>query len=270
MKKINFFKMHGAGNDYIFVDARKQAVASPEKLAAKMSRRHFSVGADGLVLITRSETADCGMKIFNSDGSEGLTCGNALRCVAAYLYGKKRTLPKSFTVETASGVREVSVGGKGGEIAVFMGKAAFRAESLPPVGVFVMPFSGREYAFTAVSVGNPHAVAIVEDLSFDVAAVAQELQASGIFPFGVNVEFVTVRDGKINMRVVERGSGETLCCGSGACAAASAVCRHGVLPFGEIEVICPGGKVKVEVGQDFSLILKGDAEFVFKGEYFYE
>ena len=258
--------MHGNGNDYVFIDARKTFTPHPERIAVLVSRRHFSVGADGLVLITESEIADCGMRIYNADGTEGATCGNALRCVAKYLYGKRKG-NAVFLVETLSGVRKAEVYASG-KVAVFMGKAAFLAENLPSVSVFTMPFESREYTFTAVSAGNPHAVAFVENFDFNAPRVARELQNSDFFPFGVNVEFAVASGAGLGMRVIERGSGENLCCGSGACAAACAAVRSGILPFGKIKVTCTGGEVEVTVGEDYSLILEGDAEFAFRGELY--
>ena len=253
--------MHGAGNDYVFVNAAEGDGVDYSKLAVKLSNRRFSVGGDGFVALYKTDKADAKMVIYNADGSRAEICGNALRCVGRHLCGRKRR--GEFTVLTDAGVRTVRVDGE--DIFADMGKARFRAENLPPVGIFLMPFKGEEMAFTAVSVGNPHAVAIVKSLDFDVLEVAEELESSGIFPYGVNVEFALPLGSGAKVRVVERGSGETLCCGSGACAVGAALVRHGLLPFGTAEMRFKGGSVRVGVDGDYSLTLIGGAEQSFKG-----
>ena len=269
--KIKFFKMHGCGNDYVFIDARSIYVKNPNELAVFVSKRRFSVGSDGLVLITRSNASDCGMRIYNADGSEGTTCGNALRCVAKYLYSSDSSVEKKreFKIETLSGVRSATVIDED-TIFVEMGKAAFRADNLPPFGVLTMPYNGREFNFFPASVGNPHAVAFVDDFNFDLNKVAEELCNGGIYPDGANVEFA-VKDGDgYFVRVIERGSGETLCCGSGACAVAATACRVGLQKFGEVPVRFKGGNLKISVDEEFNISMSGPAIFVFKGELFYE
>ena len=218
--------MHGCGNDYIFVDEREGKAEDPSALAVKICDRHFSVGGDGLVVVSPSEVADCKMRIFNADGGEAETCGNALRCVAMHIFAAEGK--NSVAIETASGTRKANIAS--GKVSVDMGRAVFRADNLPPVGIFALNFAGRDLFFSAVSVGNPHAVCFVDDYGF------------------------------------ERGSGETLCCGSGACAAAAVAVRSGIKKPGKIAVECAGGKVGVEVKPDFSLILTGPAEYAVKGE----
>ena len=260
--------MHGLGNDYIFIDARNSSFAVKDEnlgaLAEKLSNRNCSIGGDGLVIIQPSETADCRMRIFNADGSEGKTCGNALRCIAVYL-GKGGGYPLTFSVETACGTVKACVFEKN-YASVEMGVAEFSGKDLPPVSTFAMPYGEREFVFCPVSVGNPHAVCFADDFDFDLSAVAKELSDSDIFPCGVNVEFAIPLQGELNMRVIERGSGETLCCGSGACAVAAAACKRGLKTNGKLKINCLGGSVYVNVGEDYSLTLLGKAEYVFKGE----
>lgn len=256
--------MQGAGNDYVFVDEReKSVVENPAKSAVFVSNRRFSVGSDGLVLIQRSDVADCRMRIFNADGTEGAACGNALRCVGKYLADK--SCRGSFAVETKGGVRRVEVSEM---VRAEMGRALFRADNLPPVGLFSMPSGGREYVFTAVSVANPHAVCFVEDFGFDLLAVAGDLQTAGFFPDGVNVEFAIPKERGAEVRVVERGSGETLSCGSGACAVAAAMVKYELAPKGKVELGFRGGMLDVYIGDDYSAELEGDAVLVCRGEYY--
>lgn len=266
MEKLKFFKMQAVGNDYVFVDERKNGkLENIPKIAENVSFRRFSVGSDGLVLITESKKADCGMRIFNADGSEAGVCGNALRCVGLYLHGKKKRHAE-YSVETLSGVKKLFV--NGGQVTVQMGVAVFRNEYLPPCGIFVMPWKGDEFVFTSVWVGNPHAVAFVPHLDFDVLAVANELSSSGIYPQGVNVEFAIPQGNVAKMRVVERGSGETFGCGSGACAVAVAMKRHGLIKD-SAQVITKGGSVSVQVLDDYEVSLTGGAHYVFKGVWEY-
>ena len=269
MDKIRFFKMHGCGNDYLFLDRRERAKSADNArftgdlpaLARKLCDRRFSVGGDGLVVISSSGTADCKMRIFNADGGEAETCGNALRCVAKHIcFTEGKT---AVSIETASGIRRAKVEGE--KVSVEMGRAVFRAENLPPVGNFSTIFEGKTLSFTAVSVGNPHAVCFVREYDFDLLRAAQEV-AEGFFPKGSNVEFLREKGDLFQMRVIERGSGETLCCGSGACAAAAVAVRDGLKKPGRIAVECAGGRVEVDVKDDFSLILTGPAEYSFSGE----
>ena len=155
--------MHGCGNDYIFVDEREGKAEDPSALAVKICDRHFSVGGDGLVVVSPSEVADCKMRIFNADGGEAETCGNALRCVAMHIFAAEGK--NSVAIETASGTRKANIAS--GKVSVDMGRAVFRADNLPPVGIFAFNFAGRDLFFSAVSVGNPHAVCFVEDYGFD-------------------------------------------------------------------------------------------------------
>ena len=266
MGKLKFLKMQAVGNDYVFIDERKnEKLDNIPKIAENVSFRRFSVGSDGLVLITESKKADCGMRIFNADGSEAGVCGNALRCVGLYLHGDKKR-DGQYSVETLSGIKRLSV--HCGQVTVQMGEAVFRNEYLPPCGIFVMPRKSDEFVFTSVWVGNPHAVAFVPHLEFDVSSVAEELSSSGIYPQGVNVEFVIPQGDSAKMRVVERGSGETFGCGSGACAVAVAMKRHGLIKD-TVQISSKGGSVSVRVTNDYKVFLTGDAHYVFKGVWEY-
>ena len=268
MDKIRFFKMHGCGNDYLFLDRRERAKSADNArfmgdlpaLAQKMCDRRFSVGGDGLVVIFSSGTADCKMRIFNADGTEAETCGNALRCAAKHICAAEGKT--AVSIETASGIREARM--VGDDISVDMGKAVFRADNLPAVGNFYVAVGGRELFFSAVSTGNPHAVCFVRNYDFDLLRAAQEV--AGFFPEGANVEFLREKGDLFQMRVIERGSGETLCCGSGACAAAAVAVRDGIKKACKIVIECIGGRLEVDVKDDFSLTLTGPAEYAFRGE----
>ena len=273
--------MHGCGNDYVYVDCFTQIIQNPEKLAVSVSDRHKGVGGDGLVLICPSLVADAKMRMFNLDGSEGKMCGNAIRCVAKYLCDEGRVAGNELSVETLSGIKKISVKKVGGKVAcatVDMGKGSVDPKSLPitslsPVINEKHVFSGDEYAITCVSVGNPHCVIFVDDVSsFDVESVGKKIENDKFFPERVNVEFVK-KTGKnsMDMRVWERGSGETLACGTGACASVYAGVVCGALSREEkITVKLLGGSLDVVCKNDDTLEMTGEAVKVFEGEYFYE
>lgn len=276
--KIEFFKMQAAGNDYIYVDARKTYVPHPEKLAKSASIRRFSIGSDGLVLILPSNAADVKMRIFNADGSEGEICGNALRCVGKYVAETENK--KELTVETKAGIKKLTPRFKGAKVtsvAVRMGKADFSPSSIPVLSdsaVIGRPYAIGEKTFflTCVSIGNPHAVFIVDDLAgLDVERLGRIVENDVTFPMKTNVEFVRKTSAKsLRARVWERGSGMTLSCGSGACAVAAACAVNGLIAYDTpVVVTLDGGEMTVTVGKDLSLELTGDCRFVYKGEYDY-
>ena len=257
MQTIPFIKMHGLGNDYIYVDcfcpetAARIAKINLADLARRVSDRHFGIGSDGLVLILPSKEADAKMRIFNADGSEAEMCGNAIRCVAKYLYESGICREEHMEIETLSGIRSLALQvlfGKVVQVTVNMGKPLIRQTSIQcgidPIG------------YTAVNIGNPHAVFFRE-------AVPQ-------LPTNTNVEFVRVRNTKeIDVRVIERGSGETLACGTGACAAAVAAIYHG-LTERTVTVHLPGGDLTIQWKSDLSSVfMTGTATEVFRGEYTY-
>lgn len=284
MKKIAFYKMHGAGNDYVFVDCEKQSVGNMSLLSKRLSDRHFSIGSDGVVFICPSDSCDAKMKMFNSDGSEGKTCGNALRCVGKILSEKRGLLnadnpkegfPATFTVMTESGAREVTVLSCDGEkafVSVNMGK--IRAEDS-----FTELHTGDSVVRAIlVNAGNPHCVVFCDNpKGIDVGRLGREIETLPVFPDGINVEFVSVPSGvnpareKLDMRVWERGSGETLACGSGACAAVSAGIENGLIePFSEVKVNCRGGALFVRQERNGDFILSGEVVTAFKGVFSYE
>lgn len=276
-KILNFVKMQGCGNDYIFADCFGGEPDSPEKAAVRLCDRHFGVGGDGLVLICPSDIADAKMRMFNRDGSEGLMCGNAVRCVGKYLYDVRGLRRERLTVETRSGVRELRMMIKDGAAAgaeVCMGKARTEPQEIPVLldGDRVIcrrvDLGGAEYEVNCVSVGNPHCVVFCGDPeAIDLERVGPLFERSPLFPEGVNTEFVRVEDeNHLRMRVWERGSGETLACGTGACAAVAAAvlngfCRHDE----EVRVRLDGGVLSVRYMRDGRLFLTGDTASVFRG-----
>ena len=270
--KIPFTKMHGLGNDYIYIDCFKTPVDTlpdPSALSARLSPRRFSVGADGLVLILPSDKATARMRMFNADGSEGLMCGNAIRCVGKYLYERGLVAPdaRELTVETAGGIKALSLSvrnGKVDSVTVDMGSPDYGdAET-------ILYTKRTHYHLIPVSVGNPHEVCFVEDLSaIDVEAEGALLSASR--EGGVNVEFVErVDKTTLRMRVFERGSGVTLACGTGACATVAAAVSRGICPPDTpITVLLDGGALTVIHALDGArfgrLLMIGGAEFVYDG-----
>lgn len=274
--KLHFTKMHGCGNDYIYINCFREKVNSPDRLAVRLSRRHFSVGADGIILICPSETADVKMVMYNSDGSQGKMCGNGIRCVGKYVYDRGIAEKSPVTVETASGIKTLDLiieNGAAAGASVDMGKAELRCEKIPvrlPYETAVsvpQTFGDDRYLITCVGMGNPHCVIFRDDIDgMDVAGIGSVIEHSSLFPEGVNTEFVRVcSENEIGMRVWERGSGETLACGTGACAAAVASVLNGYCKKGEnITVHLPGGDLEVRY-TDGGVTLTGPAAEVFEG-----
>lgn len=276
-KRLSFVKMQGCGNDYIFLDCFKETPRSPEKLAVRLCDRHFGVGGDGLVLILPSETCDAEMRMFNRDGSEGLMCGNAIRCVGKYLYDVRGVGRERITVATRSGVRELRMLVKDGIAVgaeVCMGRALtepqavpVRLEGDPAVGRKVV-LGGVKYKITCVSVGNPHCVIFCDSRELSrLDIIGPVFEHSPLFPQGVNTELVHVLDAHhLRMRVWERGSGETLACGTGACASVAAAVLNGFCGYeDEVLVQLDGGELKVRYMRDGELFMSGDAVTVFEG-----
>jgi carbamoyl-phosphate synthase large subunit len=275
-KVINFTKMQGCGNDYIYIDCLEKMVSSPESLSVYMSDRHFGVGGDGIVLIAPSRVADCRMIMFNLDGSEGNMCGNAIRCVGKYMYDVAGHKKKHMTVETKSGIKKLELMTLGDEVVrvkVDMGKAELTPSKIPVTldgdAIINRPvdYNGTTYNITCVSMGNPHAV-IFTDLvdALDLEKIGPDFETHKIFPERVNTEFIKVIDEHtLKMRVWERGSGETLACGTGACAAAVAACLNGYCKKGEdIKVILRGGELIIRY-TDEAVYMTGNCEKVFSG-----
>lgn len=275
--KIKFTKMHGCGNDYVYIDCMEKLLENPARLSTILSDRRKSIGGDGIILIEPSDCAEAKMRIFNKDGSEGKMCGNGIRCVAKYLFDKGLCKdPKSIKIETLSGVKTLEItenSGNEANVKVNMGKPSFKPSEIPVVAnkekLVSEPITidGNKYEITCVSVGNPHCVIFLDEVySANVREIGSQLSANTMFPEGVNVEFASVVDkNNITMRVWERGSGETLACGSGACATVIAAVENGFCKKGtDVTVHLRGGKLKVNYGEEVFLI--GNATKVFEGE----
>jgi diaminopimelate epimerase len=274
---MRFWKMHGLGNDYIVIDDRSEGIPEKElsKLAEKLCRRRFSVGADGLLIVRNSTIADFKMRIFNSDGSEAEMCGNGIRCIAKYCYDNEVVRKKEMNVETLAGLRRVEVLEQSGSLAdvrVDMGVPSFRREDIPMVGKGECanePFKidERELNITCVSIGNPHCITFVSDLeSFPVNEIGPRIEKDSTFPKGTNVEFIMVKDeGEINVRTWERGVGETTACGTGACASVAVAHRLGKTGK-NVKVNLLGGKLFVRLGS--TITLEGSVEKVFEAKMF--
>ncbi len=280
-QKIPFTKMHGIGNDYIYVNCMNEELSDPGAISEKMSPRHFSVGADGLVMICSSAVADAKMRMFNADGSEGKMCGNAIRCVGKYLYDNGIVQKETVTVETLSGIKTLQLflkDGKVDTVSVDMGYAVTDPSQIPVLwdGAMIaqtVAVAGSEYALTAVSMGNPHAVTFVDEVDpLDLEKIGPQFEHLSIFPDRVNTEFVRVIDERtLQMRVWERGSGETFACGTGACATVAAAVLNGICQKNEeITVRLIGGELKILCDDDMRIRMTGKAEKVFEGIYEYE
>jgi len=275
---MRFTKMQGIGNDYIYIDCFREKVEDPARLSREMSDRHFGVGADGIVLICPSEKADFRMRMFNADGSESEMCGNATRCIAKYVLERGLTRKHTVTLETGAGIKILEMRIEGGEVQsvrVDMGAPAFRPEEIPVllqgdrIVDHAVSFAGLPLRMTCVSMGNPHAVFFVEDAEhFDVTGIGPKIEADPLFPRKTNAEFATVLDrGHIRMRVWERGSGETMACGTGACATLAAAVLCG-LTDREAELRLNGGNLRIIWDEKTGHILQeGPAVFVFDGEW---
>ena len=275
-QKLQFIKMQGCGNDYIYIDCLNRPITNMESIAVTLSERHFGVGGDGAVFIYPSDVADAKMRMFNADGTEGMMCGNAIRCVAKYLYdygkiGDKREI----TIETKSGIKKLWLFVRAGQVnsaRVDMGAPVFEPSKIPvatnaEVIGKKMNVGGAEREITCVSMGNPHCVMFVENVAqTDVAKIGKAIECDPLFPERVNVEFVQVIDRThIKMRVWERGSGETYACGTGACAAVAAAVRGGYCDQGaEVSVRLTGGELTIEYTGE-TVYMTGEACEIFKG-----
>ncbi|MDR2201242.1 MAG: carbamoyl-phosphate synthase large subunit [Clostridiales bacterium] len=277
-QKLSFVKMHGAGNDYIYIDCLSAPVTNMESVAVNLSDRHFGVGGDGVVFIYPSAVADAQMRMFNADGTEGLMCGNAVRCVAKYLYDRGRIAPdrRDVTVDTKSGVKKLQLFVRGGKVLsarVDMGAPVFTPKRVPvnldgeSVINRAVTVGGEPNVITCVSMGNPHCVMFVDDVnSVNVEKIGKKIENDPLFPQRVNVEFVQVIDPThISMRVWERGSGETMACGTGACASVVAGVVCGFLRRGQdVTVKLLGGDLIVDY-TDETVFMTGGATEVFSG-----
>ena len=279
-RTVRFTKMQGIGNDYIYIDCLENMISSPESLSVYMSDRHFGVGGDGIVLIAPSKVADARMIMYNLDGSEGMMCGNAIRCVGKYMYDVAGHKKKHMTIETKSGIKKLELMTSGGvvvRVKVDMGKAILDPKQIPvnlPAddnGRVVsrdVTINDEEYKITCVSMGNPHAVVYTDKVDvLDLEQLGPKFEFDSIFPERVNTEFIKVVDEHtLKMRVWERGSGETMACGTGACAAVVASCLNGYCPKNEdIRVILKGGDLIIRYTDD-AVFMTGNCERVFTGE----
>lgn len=260
---MKFTKMHGIGNDYLYVYG--EVPKNVSELSQKLSDRHFGAGSDGMIYISKSDVADFKMRIFNADGSEAKMCGNGIRCVGKYVYDKGYTDKKVLSVETLSGIKYLSlqvVNGKVKTVTVNMGKAEAKEEQ-------TLEIDGENISVIPVSVGNPHAVIFVDDIEkAPLYTLGPKIERHNEFKDGVNVEFVEViSPDKLRMRVWERGSGVTLACGTGACASVSAAISAKKSNYGEtVSVLLDGGTLKIEISPDNTVEMTGPAEFVYEGE----
>lgn len=274
---MKFTKMQGIGNDYVYVNCFKEQIENPSQAAIKVSDRHFGVGSDGLILIKPSDVADFEMEMYNADGSQGAMCGNGIRCVAKYVYDYHLTDKTSISVNTKSGIKYLDLtveDGKVKEVKVNMGAPILNTAEIPMIygkdQVIAQPLNINQnlYEVTAVSMGNPHVIVYMEDVkNLKIEEVGPCFEKSSVFPESVNTEFVRVIDrNTVEMRVWERGSGETLACGTGACAVAVACVLNGYTEE-QVTVKLLGGDLKIFWDREANLVyMTGPAEVVFDGE----
>ncbi len=275
---MKFTKMHGCGNDYVYINCFNEMVEDPSALAIKVSDRHFGIGSDGLILICPSTVADFRMRMFNADGSEGEMCGNGIRCVAKYVYDHGMTDAKKISIETGAGIKYLDLTVEDGKVSlvkVDMGEPILVPAQIPvdfagermvnePVEV-----DGKEWNMTCVSMGNPHAVVFVPDTkSLELEKMGPHFEHHKIFPKRTNTEFVQILSrNEINMRVWERGSGETLACGTGTCASVMACILNGYTEH-EVLVHLIGGDLTIHYDEKSNhIFMTGPAVTVFEGEF---
>lgn len=274
---MKFTKMQGIGNDYVYVNCFTEKVENPSQVAVRVSDRHFGIGSDGLILIKPSDVADFEMEMYNADGSQGAMCGNGIRCVAKYVYDYHLTDKTSISVNTKSGIKYLDLtveDGKVKEVKVNMGAPILNTAEIPMIygkdQVIAQPLNINQnlYEVTAVSMGNPHVIVYMEDVkNLKIEEVGPYFEKSSVFPESVNTEFVRVIDrNTVEMRVWERGSGETLACGTGACAVAVACVLNGYTED-QVTVKLLGGDLKIFWDREANLVyMTGPAEVVFDGE----
>lgn len=275
---MKFTKMHGIGNDYIYFNCFENNIENPEELSIRLSRRRFSVGGDGIILVCPSDIADAKMRIFNADGSEAKMCGNGIRCVGKFLYDKGIVKKKSVSVETLSGIKYLDFTIKDDKVVsvtVQMGKANFTAKDIPVITdgeTFidnVMRVADENWTCTAVSMGNPHLVTFRDGIEkLNLEKIGPLFEKHEIFPQNVNTEFIeVVGENHVKMRVWERGSGETFACGTGACAVAAVCVKKGIFPFGTpITVELVGGNLEITISEAWDVTMAGPAEIAYEGD----
>ncbi|MDE7084160.1 MAG: diaminopimelate epimerase [Clostridia bacterium] len=273
-----FYKLHGIGNDYIYFDCMKEPLENVEKLAVRLSDRHFSIGGDGIILLCPSSVADCKMRMFNADGSEGKMCGNGIRCVGKLAHDLGYVSGDICRIETLSGIKTLNFkldkNGKVIAAKVDMGAAVLKADKIPctlsgeRIVGYPMTVGGKEYKVTLVSMGNPHCVTFVDDpYEIDLERVGVLFENNALFPERINTEFVRAdKRNELTMRVWERGSGETWACGTGACAVAVAAVLNGFADKNTpVTVHLRGGDLTITY-TDTTVFMEGGATLAFTGE----
>lgn len=275
---IKFTKMHGLGNDYVYIDAIHQKIEDEENLARFVSDRHFGIGSDGLILICKSSVADFKMRMFNADGSEAEMCGNGIRCVGKFVYDKGLTSKQVVTIETLAGIKTLKLNVKDGKVKtarVDMGEPILESEKIPvisnemPVKNLKVKADTKEFTFTCVSMGNPHAITVVDSVDdFDVQKYGKIIEIDKAFPKKTNVEFIQIIDeNNIKMRVWERGAGETLACGTGA-SAVTVACNINNLTNRKVNMELLGGILEIDWDEKTNhIFITGPATTVFEGEF---
>lgn len=280
MGKIKFTKMHGAGNDYIYINGFAVNIEDKSKAAIELSNRNFGIGSDGLVFILPSDIADFKMQMFNSDGSEAEMCGNASRCVGKYVFDNGLSTKREIALETRAGIKYISLH-DGDEtkrqVTVDMGEPILEPELIPvnvqqkPVLNFPLTIGDEAWNINCVSMGNPHAVIFTENIDkLDLPIIGPKFEKHELFPKKTNTEFIEVLDRKtLNMRVWERGAGETLACGTGACASVVAAILNGYTDR-KVKVKLLGGDLNIEWNEDNNHVyMSGEAVTTFEGEFYY-
>ncbi|MEE0716663.1 MAG: diaminopimelate epimerase [Eubacterium sp.] len=274
---MEFTKMQGCGNDYVYVNGFENKIDNPNKLSEIVSDRHFGIGSDGLIVINPSEKADFKMSMYNADGSEGKMCGNGIRCVAKYVYDNKMTDKTTITVETLSGIKTLELNVKNDKVEtvkVNMGTPILLPKDVPVVSdkdkVVDEPIviDDKEYRITCVSMGNPHAITFIENTDdLKIETIGPKFENNPIFPDRVNTEFIQVLDrNTVKMRVWERGSGETFACGTGACATVVACVLNG-LTDNKVTVKLLGGDLFIEYNREENTVyMTGPAKVSFTGK----
>lgn len=277
---MRFTKMQGLGNDYVYVNCVDKKFENASEVAVRVSDRHFGIGSDGLILINSSDVADFEMEMYNADGSRGEMCGNGIRCVGKYVYDYGLTDKTQVSIETLAGIKYLDLtveSGKVRRVRVNMGSPILKPEGIPIAlegeSVIDVPITvdGKEYRMTGVGMGNPHTVVFLNDVDgLEIESVGPLFENHTYFPNRVNTEFVKVIDRKhVQMRVWERGSGETLACGTGACAVAVACILNG-LTEDEVTVTLLGGDLQIRWDKNENIVyMTGPAEVVFDGEWNY-
>lgn len=273
---MKFTKMQGIGNDYIYINCFEEKVVNPAELSVRLSDRHFGIGGDGIILIEPSKTADCRMDIYNADGSQAMMCGNGIRCVGKYVYERGIARKQTLRIDTMSGIKTLQIDIKNEKVAsvtVDMGEPELSPDQIPVslsgdrVVDRRLEAEGQEYRVTCVSMGNPHCVLFVDDVKqFPVESVGPKLEKHSVFPNRANIELIhVISQNEIEMRVWERGSGETWACGTGACASVAACVLNGKTER-DVLVHLRGGDLSVRWDETTGhIFMQGPAEFVFDG-----